>query len=205
MTAEVKARIFDPFFTTKPIGKGTGLGLSVVHGVIASYGGAITVESEPGKGSTFDIYLPCAPPAVTAEERASAAIAQGNGCILCIDDEETVTLVLQHMLHEWGYEVVTAASSAEALALFRAAPERFALVVADPTTPGLTAAPLLQELRATRPQLPIVLCSNAPLASLGVASYLSAATSYLQKPFSQAELNSALQRAFHAEEETRLL
>ncbi len=206
MTAEVMERIFDPFFTTKPIGEGTGLGLSVVHGVVTSYGGAITVESAPGNGTTFDVYLPCGPGTVTISEPSLSAMPQGGGCILCVDDEETVTLVMRQMLEDLGYEVVTATSGREAIVVFRQAPGRFAVVVLSQTMPGLTGEQLAREFRTVHPSLPVVLCVG--LSSELTEEQLQAAGAHggiLKKPFSKEELSNALQRALGAEEETQLL
>ncbi|MBI3758101.1 MAG: PAS domain S-box protein [Deltaproteobacteria bacterium] len=205
MTAEVMTRIFDPFFTTKPIGEGTGLGLSVVHGIIMSYGGAITVESAPGRGTTFEVYLPCAAGIITTEEPRVEPMLQGSGCILCVDDEATVALVMQQMLEELGYEVVTATSGHEAATIFRQTPERFDVVVTDQTMPGLTGEQLTRELHSVRPYLPVILCSGFSstltekrIQALGLAGYL-------KKPFSKEELGDALHRAFCADKETQLL
>src|SRR4029077_11678354 len=120
----------------------------------------ITVESAPGSGTTFDVYLPCATEAVTADEPPTEPTPPGSGCILCVDDETTVTLVMQQMLEELGYEVVTATSGQEAVTLFRQAPERFDVVVEDRRMPGLTGEQLARELRLMRPHLPVSLCSR---------------------------------------------
>ncbi|MEE9146672.1 MAG: PAS domain S-box protein, partial [Candidatus Tectomicrobia bacterium] len=121
MTPEVLKRIFDPYYTTKKVGEGTGLGLSVVHGIVANHDGVITVQSRPGAGTTFAMYFPRIDPPQTADRPPSedAAIPQGHGRILFVDDEEALVYLGQAMLERLGYEVVTRSNSLEALEAFR--------------------------------------------------------------------------------------
>jgi PAS domain S-box-containing protein len=160
MPPEVMERIFEPFFTTKGVGEGTGMGLAVVHGIVTSYEGAITVDSAPGQGTTFTIYLPRLQEGVAEGLAAPEPIPRGQGCILFVDDEADLVRLGREMLEPLGYQVVTQTSSHEALETFRAAPQQFDLVITDQTMPKMTGAMLAQELRRIRPDVPIILCTG---------------------------------------------
>jgi len=156
---DIMDKIFDPYFTTKEIGKGTGMGLSILHGIIKSYGGAITVESTVGQGTTFHVYFP-----VVHDEAKESAESQeaprGKERILFVDDEELLAEMGQKMLEQLGYTVIAHHRSIEALAAFMDDPAQFDLVITDQTMPGLTGTDLAQRLLQVRPELPIVLCTG---------------------------------------------
>jgi len=156
----IQERIFEPFFTTKGPREGTGMGLSVVHGIIASHGGAITVESTPSHGTTVRVYLPECAALPVARTRPEAPVLHGRERILFVDDEATLAALGHALLTALGYEVVAVTSSLEALTVFQAAPERFDLVITDYTMPQLTGEALAQALRGIRPTLPIILCTG---------------------------------------------
>jgi PAS domain S-box-containing protein len=161
MTPEVMARIFDPYFTTKEVGKGTGLGLAVVHGIVKSHGGAVTCRSSPGKGATFDIYLPEIELGKEATETLEKEpLPSGTGRILFVDDEPALTNLAEKMLANLGYTVVTRTDSADALELFRKDPDGFDLVITDMTMPGMTGDRLAQKLKEIRHDIPIILCTG---------------------------------------------
>jgi CheY-like chemotaxis protein len=156
----VLERIFDPFFTTKEIGEGTGMGLSVVHGIVGSYGGAITAYSEPGQGSTFKVYLPIIERRKEPEIRTEESISTGSERILFVDDESVLVDMGKQILESLGYDVITRTSSIEALELFKAQPDRFELVITDMTMPNMTGDDLAQELMHIKPNIPIILCTG---------------------------------------------
>ena len=160
MTSEIMERIFDPYFTTKDTGEGTGLGLSVAQGIVKAHGGTITVYSEPGKGTTFHVYLPLILEEERGEKESEGPLPTGNERILFIDDEEVLLEIGGQILEQLGYEVVTKKSSVQALELFRAEPDRFDLVVTDMTMPHMTGDKLAQALMKIRPQIPIILCTG---------------------------------------------
>lgn len=161
MEPEVVARIFEPFFTTKPPGEGTGMGLSVVHGIVASHQGAITVESIPGQGSTFALYLPqLDEPAVAAEALLAPELPRGSERILFVDDEEAIAFLAQSMLHHLGYQAEVYTRSDLALAAFASDPERFDLVITDQTMPSMTGESLAVAIRRIRPNVPVILCTG---------------------------------------------
>jgi PAS domain S-box-containing protein len=155
-------RIFDPYFTTKPVGEGTGLGLAVVHGIVKSHGGEITVSSKPGKGTTFHVYLPGTdgPQEVAASQRVEPYRLGRQECLLLIDDEQALVDVGKQMLEHLGYRVIVRTSSVEALELFRNQPEKFDLVITDMTMPNMTGDKLAREMMGIRPGMPIILCTG---------------------------------------------
>jgi CheY-like chemotaxis protein len=154
-------KLFDPYFTTQEKGKGTGLGLSVVHGIIKTHGGHISVYSEPEKGTRFDVYLPLFDLAdVKAETVSPEKLAAGDEHILLVDDEKQIVDVVQQMLERLGYLVTVRTRSIEALEVFRASMEKFDLVITDLTMPNMTGDKLAGELMNIRPDIPIILCTG---------------------------------------------
>jgi len=160
MTPDIMDSIFDPYFTTKEHGQGTGMGLSVVHGIVKSNGGGITVQSEPEIGSTFNIYLPAIDMQVAAEPELLETLPTGNECILFVDDEPSLIEIIQEILGRLGYTVVSMSCSIEALDLFRSDPHKFDLVITDMTMPKMTGDILSMELIEIRHDIPIVLCTG---------------------------------------------
>ncbi|MBU0985982.1 MAG: response regulator, partial [Proteobacteria bacterium] len=157
---ETQDRIFDPFFTTRGKSEGTGMGLSVVHGIVQGYKGAITVTSDPGKGSIFTIFLPVIESVVALEIQTEDPMLSGTERILFIDDEEFQVHLGQLMLERLGYNVVTETSSLKALELFRNSPEDFDLVVTDLTMPKMTGDKLGKEIIAIRNDIPIIILTG---------------------------------------------
>ncbi|WP_147820205.1 ATP-binding protein [Salidesulfovibrio onnuriiensis] len=192
---EVMSRIFDPFFTTKPQGKGTGMGLSMVHGIVGSLGGEISVDSRPGQGTTFDILLPEAHGAATSPAVSQEAAIPGHGRILFVDDEADMVEVGKQMLGNLGYTVTGVNDSLDAVDIFRRAPGDFDLVITDQTMPYLTGDRLARTVHAIRPDLPIVLCTgfSASLEHLEPGEHGIRAV--LMKPFAMSELSKAVNTA----------
>ncbi len=160
MEKAILDRIFDPFFTTKEPGEGTGMGLAVVMGIIKSHGGIITVDSEIGKGSTFNVFLPVIQQDVEQEVRTKAPIPTGNERILFIDDEKTLVDLGRQILQRLGYEVTIRTSSVEALELFMEQPHKFDLVITDMTMPNMTGDELAGKLMNIRADIPVILCTG---------------------------------------------
>ena len=154
-------RIFDPFYTTREVGQGTGMGLSVVHGIVESHGGFITVESEPGKGSTFHVFFPVAEKMPIDDEiEESRTLPIGNERILFVDDEKALTVIGSKMLEQLGYTVTTFTSSTVALEIFKSQQDGFDLIITDMAMPDLTGKELAAELLKVRPDIPIILCTG---------------------------------------------
>jgi PAS domain S-box-containing protein len=153
-------QIFDPFFTTKKPGEGTGMGLSVVHGIVQSHGGLVTVESEVGSGSTFVIRLPKHLEIPCQESGAGEAPPRGDERILFVDDERILVQMAHDMLSQLGYNVTTRTSAVEAYELFAAAPNNFDLIITDQTMPHMTGMEFASKALALRPDIPIVLLTG---------------------------------------------
>ena len=198
MDSKTRERIFEPFFTTKEAGKGTGMGLSVAHGIITAHHGAIKVESRPGAGATFMVYLPVfAGQKDGAPSQASHSTPRGHGRILMVDDEKSLVEVGCRALEHLGYQAVGTTSPNEALQLFKDDPRSFGLVITDYTMPQTTGIKLAEQLLAIDPELPIILCT-------GYSEHISAQQSrrlgisqLLIKPINLAELGRAVDQALH--------
>ena len=194
MDEETIARIFDPFFTTKKVGKGTGLGLSVVHGIISRHDGMIDINSEPGKGTTVAVYLPCVDAAEKVPTTSDESIPIGSERILLIDDEIVVIQSLQRILSRLGYQVQTMASGTAALEALSEAPGRYDIVVTDQTMPGLTGEALAHEIFKIRPGLPIILCSGYIQESKSKRCGKNSIREFLPKPFNPEDLARTIRR-----------
>lgn len=160
ISPDIIKSIFIPFFTTKPIGEGSGMGLSVVHGIIESYGGKITVDSQLGEGTVFTIYLPITKKRISSLSLEPEAIPTGTERILFIDDEAPIAQMAGTILKRLGYHVTTSTSSVDALDLFRMKPNDFDLIITDMTMPIMTGDYLAVELMEIRPDIPIILCTG---------------------------------------------
>jgi CheY-like chemotaxis protein len=161
MDSVTKERIFEPYFTTKSVGEGSGLGLSVVHGIVSGYGGAITVESRPGEGTTFAVYFPrFSRPSTPLPAKPASNPPQGRETVLFVDDEPSNAAAGEMMLTELGYQVTAVTSSLEALATFRLDSGGFDIVVTDQTLPQMTGAELAKEMLSIRSDLPIIICTG---------------------------------------------
>lgn len=160
MDSATMHRIYDPYFTTKAQDKGTGMGLAVVHGIIRGHGGSIQVQSEPGKGTCFDILFPIMGKQAESETEELKSLPTGNEHILLIDDEETLIDLGKNMLKKLGYKVESRTRPLEALEIFRAGPHKFDLVISDMTMPGMTGDILASELMKIRSDIPVIICTG---------------------------------------------
>ena len=193
MSADVKARLFEPFFTTKEVNRGTGLGLAVCYGIATQHGGAIGVESEPGKGSRFEVWLPAgvveAPVA-----RETDATPRGSEVVLVVEDEPAVRLVAVRILANLGYQVLEAPNGAAALEEFGHRLSDFDLVVTDVLMPKLGGIELARALRARRPDLPIVFMSGFAGRDSAWAGDDALLGPMLAKPFTRSALADMVRR-----------
>jgi signal transduction histidine kinase/ActR/RegA family two-component response regulator len=160
MTPEVMKRIFEPFFTTGGADQSTGMGLAVVYGIVKSLHGGIMVESEPGVGSSFQIFFPKVLIHTDTGTPQCEQNPRGTERILFIDDEESLVEWGETFLKRLGYDVIAMNDSAEALHIFASDPSRFDLVITDQTMPGITGSHLARELLKIRPDIPIILCTG---------------------------------------------
>lgn len=187
-------RIFDPYFTTQPVGVGTGLGLAVVHGIVTNSGGTIIAESEPGKGSTFKVFLPRIESTAGAEIETRKAILTGQEHVLFVDDEESLVNMGKRMLEKLRYKVSGLTSSIEALKTFRSQPESFDLVITDLTMPDLTGDKLAKKLKCIRADIPIILCTGYSDLITEDMSKTIGIREFIIKPFAMHEMAQAIRR-----------
>jgi CheY-like chemotaxis protein len=198
---EIMDRIFDPFFTTKKPGEGTGLGLSVVYGIVKSYGGTITVESEVGKGTEFNVYLPLLTEVeVKQQAKVEAPIPGGKERILFVDDEAALVKLATSMLSRLGYEVIGRTSSLEALELFRTGYDSFDLVITDMTMPNVTGSELAKQLIHIRPDMPVILCTGFSEAMTPEKARDIGARELIMKPIVQRQMAEAIRRVLDYKE-----
>jgi signal transduction histidine kinase/DNA-binding response OmpR family regulator len=184
MDAATRARVFEPFFTTKPVGKGTGLGLSTVYGIVTHSGGDIWVESEPGKGTTFRIYLPRTEAASESAARVSApALPRGTETLLLVEDEDAVRRLAASVLGKLGYTVLEAPDADEALELFAAHEGPLDLLVTDVVMPGWSGPRLADRLRALRSGLRVLYVSGYSDEGLDDETASTPNTGFLAKPY----------------------
>jgi PAS domain S-box-containing protein len=200
MPPEVIERIFDPFFTTKNPGVGTGMGLSVVHGIVQKYGGAVTVDSAPNRGSTFTVHLPLASPDADEGSRTANADAlpAGQGRILAVDDEKALLEMTRDMLTSLGYTVTAVDSPAGALKLIAADPAAFDAVFTDQTMPGMTGAELAREILSLRADIPIVMSTGYSDAINPEKAKELGIREYLLKPVLKRALAEAMARVLRS-------
>lgn len=192
---EAQGRVFEPFFTTKSVGEGTGLGLAVVHGIVQDRAGGISFDSEPGKGTTFTVFLPASDEGMEAEPaRENSAPAKGIERVLFVDDEPMIRKLGQRILERQGYQVETRPSGVDALECFREHPDRFDVVVTDMTMPGMRGDRLAEEILSIRPEIPVILStgyskqvSEEKAGQIGVRAFV-------MKPLTGQELADTVRR-----------
>ena len=205
MDKETLARIFDPFFTTKEHGEGTGMGMSVVHGIVKNHGGAISVYSEPGKGSTFNVYFPVLDSGDSLLPIAPepAVLATGTEHILFVDDEASLVEVACEMLELLGYKVTSRASSLEALELFRHDPYRFDLIITDQTMPQMTGVNLAKEVMKIRQDIPVILCTGFSAVITPEKARTVGIREFVMKPLLIEQLAGKIRNVLDAEKDRR--
>jgi two-component system cell cycle sensor histidine kinase/response regulator CckA len=197
MDAATKSRIFEPFFTTKESGKGTGLGLATVYGVVRQSGGYIWVESSPGNGARFEIYLPQAveKEEVISYERVPARSTHGSETVLVVEDEDEVRSLASEFLRSAGYSVLTAKDGVEALEVSERLGGTIQLLLTDVVMPKMRGTELAQKLQACFPRLSVVYMSGYLEQDSWSKEILEKAI-VLQKPFSRDMLIRRIGEAF---------
>jgi PAS domain S-box-containing protein len=195
MTKDVQDRIFEPYFTTKGKGEGTGLGMAVVHGIVTRLQGDISVYSEQGQGTSFEIYLPIVEAQVEEiQEGLIGPVPIGNERILIVDDDPSIVQLSRKMLEYLGYEVTAFANSMETLQEFKKGPDNFDLVITDMTMPNMTGAELATQILTIQPDMPIILCTGfsemmneEKAKSLGIRAFI-------MKPVNRTDLAESVRQ-----------
>jgi two-component system, cell cycle sensor histidine kinase and response regulator CckA len=197
MTPYVKQHVFEPFFTTKPVGQGTGLGLSAVYGIVKQLNGAVRVESEVGRGSTFEIYLPASleRPALrsTPTELEEQPDAPAGDTILLVEDDEAVRRFTKRVLERDGYRVLEAATPEEALACAEGG-EPLSLLLTDVVMPRMSGGQLADRLKKTHPDLPVLFMSGYPSSLVMPDGSIDPSIPLISKPFTAAQLTQIVQQ-----------
>ncbi len=188
MDADVRSHLFEPFFTTKDKGKGTGLGLSTAYGIVKEAGGDIRVRSEPGRGSTFEVYLPRLDVPAEADQADREALPVGDETVLLVEDEPMVRQLAARVLRGLGYTVREATDGMEALRLVAGHTAEIDLVVTDVVMPRLGGRELASRLRTERPNLAVLFISGYTENVSDVQGLIGAGVEFLQKPFTPASL-----------------
>ena len=191
MAPEVLARVFEPFFTTKELGKGTGLGLATVSEIVRQSGGRITVESEPGAGSTFSVFLPSAG-ADAAGAPAPVKMAHGTETILVVEDDRMLRALVERMLRRAGYTAVSAGSGEEALALFSQPGFEPHLLLTDVVMPGINGRALAAQARVLRPTMKVMFMSGYTDDRMPPEATREGAGLLLRKPFTAEVLTERI-------------
>lgn len=198
MSAETLAQIVEPFFTTKEQGKGTGLGLAMVSGIVQQSGGWVSVSSEPGQGTTFQIYLPrVEEPVARAQPPPVVHDIRGTETVLVVEDEETVRKLTCQALRRYGYEVFEAASGGEALLVFERRQRPIPLLITDVVMPGMSGPQLVARLKPLHPEMRVLYMSGYTDTAV-VGHEFAVETPFLQKPFTPSDLGRKVREVLDA-------
>ena len=203
MDMATRDRIFEPYFTTKEVGKGTGLGLAVIQAIVHDANGFVRVESTPGEGSTFAVYIPALKEKIEtdAEITMRDPYQGGNEHILIVDDENLLVRVTQRQLETLGYKVTATTESREALAMIRTSPDQFDLLITDQTMPGLTGLELAMTAKEIREDLPVIICTGHSETTSRAQALEAGVNEYISKPILGDELFKAVRLALDEKNE----
>jgi PAS domain S-box-containing protein len=191
MDSKTISKIFDPFFSTKKTGTGTGLGLAMVYNIVQQHGGFVDVYSEPGYGSTFNVFLPTLEDGsgLNRDTGAEECIETGSGLILIIDDEEIIRTTARHMLEECGYRVITAVNGEEGIALYRDRHDEISVVLLDMAMPRKSGVETFAEIKTINPSVKILLTSGFKQDERVQKLLAQGVEDFIQKPYSLIELS----------------
>jgi two-component system, cell cycle sensor histidine kinase and response regulator CckA len=192
MDESIRNRIFDPFFTTKGKGLGTGLGLASAYGIVTNHHGIITVYSESGHGTTFNIYLPLSDKPAYREGGRERGIIKGSGTILIVDDEEMILEVGRAMLEKLGYRVIAANSGEQAIDVVRRAGDELDMVVLDLIMPGMNGGKAFNAIRQIHPDIPVMLSSGYSMNGQAEEIMKQGCNGFIQKPFNLSDLSQKI-------------
>ncbi len=199
MDEETQTRIFEPFFSTKPRGEGTGLGLSSVYGIIKNHSGIVSVNSEKGTGSTFNIFLPAVKRSAKETEKVDQKIVTGHDTILLVDDETIVREVNQEILSELGYRVFAASNGRQALDIYQKKGTKIDLVILDMIMPEMNGAEVFTKLRELNPKVKVLLASGYSVDGQAAKIMALGCNGFIQKPFTLELLSNKINRIIQEE------
>ncbi len=185
-------KIFDPFFTTKQRGRGTGLGLAASYGIIKNHGGILNVQSEKGKGTTFNIYLPSSEKEVQVEKKSGEDAKAGSGIILLVDDEEMIIRVGRQMLEALGYQVIEARSGKEAIEVYRENQDRIHVIILDVIMPDMDGSETFDILKEIDPDVKVLLASGYSIDGKAGEILERGCHGFIQKPFDLNNLSTII-------------
>jgi CheY-like chemotaxis protein len=189
MDKETLKHLFEPFYTTKGVGRGTGLGLSMVYGIVKSHDGYIFCDSAPGKGATFEIYLPVIEQKLEKEELKEEKISMGGKeTILLIDDEESIRDLGNQILNRFGYTVLTASDGESGLELYRKEKGKIDLVILDLIMPGMGGRKCLEELLKMNPKVKVVIASGYSVDGPTKEALEVGAKNFVSKPYAMRQM-----------------
>ncbi len=196
MDKDTQRRIFDPFFTTKPKGKGTGLGLTSVYGIIEKHKGRITVYSEPGKGTAFNIYLPASEGDIINYDERRERICRGSGTILLVDDEDMIRDVGRQILEALGYMALTASSGKEAIKIYKEKKYEIDVVVLDMIMPDMNGSKTFDSLKQINPEIKVLISSGYSIDCSADEMIKKGCKGFIRKPFTMEQLSVKLKDVF---------
>jgi CheY-like chemotaxis protein len=194
MDAATRQRVFDPFFTTQEMGRGTGLGLASAYGIIKNHRGMITVYSESGHGTTFNVYLPVSNKEVYRETPVEGRLIKGSETILLVDDEEMIIDVGQAMLEKLGYRVFAAPSGQRAVEAVTEMGNEIDLVILDMIMPGMDGGKTFDRIREIQPEIPVILSSGYAINGQAEEIMRRGCNGFIQKPFNISEFSKQVRK-----------
>jgi CheY-like chemotaxis protein len=200
MDKKTMERAFDPFYTTKGVGRGTGLGLSSAYGIVKAHGGYLDVESNPGSGTTFKIYLPATEEEVHEVGGTTTELVTGTGTVLLVDDEAAVLEVGKELLEAMGYRVFAASDGSEAVEIYRRNQEDIDIVALDMIMPGMGGGEVFDRLREIDPNVKVLLSSGYAIDGEASKILERGCNGFIQKPFHMKELSEKMSEIINNEQ-----
>jgi CheY-like chemotaxis protein len=194
MDEKTRQRVFDPFFSTKTKGRGSGLGLASAYGIIRNHSGIITVDSEVGQGTTFNIYLPVSDQKPVKEVSIRESLIKGSETILLVDDEAIIIGIAKAMLEKLGYQVMVAESGQQALESVRQKADEIHLVILDLIMPGMDGGTTFDRIREIQPAMPVILASGYGMNEQVREIIKRGCNGFMQKPFDISKLSQNIRK-----------